>query len=76
MSVYRVEHKGYYVQPSKDSPGCYSVVTVGKGGKIPDCLGGMYTKRYLAHYDIDLYLESKNTKEESDGKTNNTGRGK
>ena len=56
-------HKGYQVKPHTLTPNNYIVVTDGKGGKIPDCLTGMYTTPTLATYAIDLYLDSKIKKE-------------
>lgn len=69
MNEYAVEHKGYFVRPDKTVPSCYAVVTTGQGGKIPDCLQGLFTSRTLAKTEIDLYLErklSKGTKNEKD----------
>lgn len=76
MSEYRSEHKGYYVQPHKDHPTCYVVVTTGKGGKIPDCLSGMFTARSVAVRGIDTYVNSRPIKEKNSGETLETGRSK
>ena len=65
-----MEYKGYLVKPSKQSPNLFYVATEGRGGKIPDCLGGLYTTRALANIDIDKYVETKgkvNAKETSQG---------
>ena len=62
MNEYSKEYKGYYVKPAKESPSCYQVVNVGKGGKIPDCLSGMFTNRATANLEIDLYLQRKESK--------------
>lgn len=62
MNEYAVEYKSYFVKPSKLSPSVYEVVTSGQGGKIPDCLKGMFTSRTLAKTEIDLYLEQKLSK--------------
>ena len=79
MKEYRYEHKGFYVQPHKEHPTCYVVVTTGKGGRIPDILSGMFTTRTLAKYEIDSYLNSKPTKEKTNGEAvqaTDEGRGK
>jgi hypothetical protein len=73
MNEYSLEHKGYYIKPHKEHPYCYIVVTVGKGGTVPDRLSGMYTTRALAKIEIDNYLETKPIKEEDNGKTINKG---
>jgi hypothetical protein len=62
MNEYTAEFKGYYIKPYKEVPTCYQVVTVGKGGKIPDCLSGLFTSRTLAMREIDLYQARKQTK--------------
>lgn len=77
MNNYRYEYKGYYVQPHKEHPTCYIVVTIGKGGKIPDVLSGMYTTRSLAKFDIDNYLDTRPVKKEkTDDETINPSRSK
>ena len=73
MSEYRSEYKGYYVQPHKEHPACYVVVTVGKGGKIPDCLSGMFTTRAIANFEIETYVNNRPLKEKNSGETNKTG---
>lgn len=69
MNEYSYEYRDYYVKPHKEHPYCYVIVTVGKGGKIPDCLAGMYTTRTLAKFDIDKYLDTKPIKEINNGET-------
>jgi len=76
MNEYRYEYKDYYIQPHKEHPTCYVIVTVGKGGKIPDILFGMYTTKTLAKSDIDKYLDSKPKKEENNDETLPKSRGK
>lgn len=76
MSEYRSEHKGYYIQPHKEHPSCYVVVTVGKGGRIPDCLSGMYTSRAIAKSEVEVYVANRPIKENNDGKADETGRSK
>lgn len=56
------EYKGYYVTPDKVSPTLYYIATVGKGGKIPDFLSGLYTSCPLAYKAIDNYLNKKELK--------------
>ncbi len=73
MNEYFYEHKGYYIKPAPSAPQCYVIVTTGKGGKIPDCLAGLYNKKSLAMTDIDNYQESKPIKEKSNGETISTG---
>jgi len=65
-----MNYKGYLINPSKTIPNLYSIAVEGRGGKIPNILEGLYTKRDLAKTDIDKYLESKdreNAKERSKG---------
>lgn len=69
MNEYITEHKGYQVKPHKEHPTCYIVVTAGKGGKIPDCLIGMFTTRVLAKNEIDKYVETKPVKDKSNAET-------
>lgn len=54
-----VSYRGYLISPSKASPGLRYIATEGRGGKIPDCLSGLFTKDSLAKNEIDRYLESK-----------------
>ena len=65
-----MKYKGYLIMPSKEAPQVYSIATEGRGGKIPNSLGGMYTTRAIAMSDIDRYLETKekgNAKESVEG---------
>ena len=73
MSQYRSEYQGYYIQPHKDHPYCYVIVTTGKGGKIPDYLSGMFTTRAIAKSEIDVYVASRPIKEPTNGKADTTG---
>lgn len=57
------EYEGYQIKPHKEVPTCYIVVTAGKGGKIPDCLGGLFTTPEIAKQEINRYLDSKPKKE-------------
>lgn len=57
------QFEGYDIKPHKEVPTCYIVVTSGKGGKIPDCLSGLYTSRTYATQAIERYLESKPKKD-------------
>jgi hypothetical protein len=63
-----IEYKGYYIKQNKQIPSHYEVVTVGRGGKIPDILSGFFTSLTIARASIDRYLEIKN-KGKEDGKT-------
>lgn len=63
-------YKGYQIKPHKSAPQVLTVVTDGKGGKIPAVLDTMFTSRSLAMAEIDSYLQSKN-KEVSDAETLN-----
>ena len=76
MSEYRSEHKGFYIQPHKEHPTCYTVVTTGKGGKIPDCLSGMFTTRSIAKFEIETYVNNRPVKEKTSGETIDSGRSK
>lgn len=62
------EYKGYYIKAAKDLPAHYVVVTVGKGGKIPDILSGLFTSTGIAMFAIDKYLTAKQEKASKDGK--------
>ena len=59
-----IKHRGYYITPAKQSPNLYYIATEGKGGKIPNCLTGLYTKT-MAIREIDKYVE---VKEKGDAK--------
>lgn len=54
-----MNYKGYLIKPSQMSPKLYSVATEGRGGKIPNCLSGLFTTRTVAIKEIDRYLENK-----------------
>ena len=57
-------YKGYLINPDKSNPKLYSIATEGRGGKIPNCLGGLFTTRTVAFKEIDRYLgEKANAKE-------------
>lgn len=73
MNEYSYEYQGYYINPSKEHPSVYTIATAGKGGKIPNILAGMYTKRAIAKQDIDLYLATKPVKEKPSAETINSG---
>lgn len=53
------QYEGYDIKPHKEIPTNYVVVTSGKGGKIPNCLEGLFTSRAIAKEKIDAYLRSK-----------------
>lgn len=57
-------HEGYEIKPHREVPTSYIVVTAGKGGKIPNILGGLYTTPAYAKEAIDKYLETKPKKED------------
>jgi hypothetical protein len=65
-------YRGYDIKPHKESPSCMIIVTSGKGGKIPDCLDGVFTSRAIAQNHIDKYLESKPMKEDKNAKAGTT----
>lgn len=73
INEYITEYKGFHIKPHKEHPSCYIIVTAGKGGKIPDYLSGMFTKRDLAKIEIDTYLATKPTKDKINAETVNTG---
>lgn len=54
-----IEYKGYQVKPAKNMPSHLTIVTAGRGGKIPNVLDGMFTSHAIARKSIDAYLESK-----------------
>lgn len=54
-----MEYKGYLITPSKQSPKLYAVATEGRGGKVPNCLAGLFTDRGTAMRQVDRYLEGK-----------------
>lgn len=53
------EYKGYQIKPHKQYPTSYICVTAGKGGTIPDVLGGVFTSTGIVKKLIDKYLEGK-----------------
>lgn len=53
------EYKGYYIKNDNKTPQLVSVVTVGKGGKIPNVLQGLFTSEKLAMDTIDRYVNGK-----------------
>jgi hypothetical protein len=61
-------HKGYQIKPSKECPTLMTVVTDGKGGKVPDVLTSLYTTAVYAKQAIDKYLDSKPVKEVNNAK--------
>lgn len=52
-------YEGYEIKPHREVPTSYIVVTAGKGGKIPNILGGLYTTPSYAKEAIDKYIETK-----------------
>jgi hypothetical protein len=58
-------YKGYQIKTVENLPRCFTIVTDGRGGKIPNVLQGVYTSVGRAQQQIDTYLISKET---SDGK--------
>lgn len=59
-------YEGYQIKPHKEYPSNYIIVTDGKGGKIPDCLGGLFTSTGIAKREIDKYLTTKNKDTKND----------
>ena len=57
-------YEGYEIKPAREVPTSYIVVTAGRGGKIPNILGGLYTTPEYAKADIDKYLTTKTKKED------------
>lgn len=62
-----ISYKGYYIKKNPLFPNLLSVVTEGRGGKIPDILNTQFTTPTYAQQAIDLYLNSKIKKEEKSG---------
>lgn len=58
----RSEYNGYFITPEKTSPPLVYISTVGKGGKVPDVLSGLFTSRTEAYKAIDAYLNFKDKK--------------
>lgn len=52
-------YKDYQIKPHKEYPGTLIIVTDGKGGKIPDCMAGMFTSVKICQKLIDDYLAAK-----------------
>lgn len=65
-SEYIKEYQGYQIKPHKQHPKSYIIVTMGKGGKIPNVMEGLFTDRHTAMRVIDSYLSSKPKKENKD----------
>lgn len=65
-SEYIKEYQGYQIKPHKQHPKSYIIVTMGKGGKIPAIMEGLFTDRHTAMRIIDSYLASKPRKENKD----------
>lgn len=62
------EYRDYQIKPYKAAPSNYIVVTAGRGGKIPDVLGGLFTTYSKAMQFIDQYLDNKPVKDISNDK--------
>ena len=60
-----IRYKGYILTPSKNSPNLYSLATEGKGGKIPNCLSGLFTKQ-AAVKEIESYVAFKGVADAKD----------
>jgi hypothetical protein len=58
----RIEYEGYFISPDKNIPTCCFISTVGKGGKIPDMLTGLFTTPTIAKKEIDRYRTIKDLK--------------
>lgn len=63
-----LEYRGYYIKPYKLMPSSYNIATVGKGGKIPAVLEGLFTSVGIAKDCINAYIL---TKEVKNGKAGN-----
>lgn len=59
MNIYQHEHRGFIIKPHKTFPSNYVIVTEGQGGKIPDVLSGMFTRKDIGVKEIDKYLDTK-----------------
>lgn len=55
--------EGYQIKPDRSTPNVYGIATDGKGGKIPNILGGLFTSPTLAKQAISQYVETKSKKE-------------
>jgi hypothetical protein len=60
-------YNGYQIKPHKEHPKSYIIVTDGKGGKIPDVLGGMFTSPTICKAQVDKYLEYKEANNDKKG---------
>lgn len=58
-----MEYKGYLITPSEVNPHSYKIATAGRGGKIPDVMGGLFTSIGWAKNVVDLYVEAKGKKD-------------
>lgn len=58
-----MEYKGYLIKPSKENSNSYSIATAGRGGKIPDVMGGVFTSVGWAKSVVDTYTEQKGIKD-------------
>lgn len=56
-----MNYKGYLIKPANNNPKLYSISTEGKGGKIPNCMTGLFTTRTIAMKEVDRYLETRGT---------------
>lgn len=54
-----ISYKGYYIKPNTLHPGTYSIVTEGKGGRIPDKMLGIFTSTGVAINLIDRYVDNR-----------------
>lgn len=59
MEDNRSEYKGYLIRPCRQFPSQVEVQVVGRGGKIPNSLTGLFTSRTAAMEAIDTYVRSK-----------------
>lgn len=66
-------YNGFQIKPHKEYPSSVIIVTDGKGGKIPDILGGLFTSRGIAKTMIDKYLMSKQKKDTDNAETSSQG---
>lgn len=58
-----VEYRNYQIKPDKQYPNNCVIVTSGRGGKIPDVLGGLFTSVKIGMVAIDKYLMGKPEKD-------------
>lgn len=66
-------YKGYQIKGHKEFPSMLVIVTEGRGGKIPDCLSGLFTSHGLCYAEIDKYLETKQKDTKNDKTVNEAG---